>query len=127
MRRSEWSSRSPRDPRVPRPTPFGLSELVAAGRRPTAETSPRTSCPGACCCYRRRDRRRRPRQQALRTSTTPPATVGVVVGLDVVLFDDFGEVVLVEVGGAVVVVDGLGVVVASGGLMAACTISRIFE
>jgi len=63
----------------------------------------------------------------LRTSTTPPATVGVVVGLDVVLFDDFGEVVLVEVGGAVVVVDGLGVVVASGGLMAACTISRIFE
>ncbi len=46
-------------------------------------------------------------QQALRTSTTPPATVGVVVGLEVVLLSG---VLLVDVGGAVVVVlDGLGV------------------
>ena len=60
----------------------------------------------------------------MRTSTTPPATVGVVVGLDVVLLVVFG-VVLVALGAVVVEVDGVAGVVASGGLIAAWTIWRI--
>ncbi len=50
-------------------------------------------------------------QQALRTSTAPPATVGVDVGLDVVLLPG---VPFVEVGGADVVVDGVAGAVAAG-------------
>jgi hypothetical protein len=57
----------------------------------------------------------------LRTSTTPPATVGVVVGLDVVLLVVFG-VVVVALGA---VVDGVDGVAATGDSIAAWTISRI--
>ena len=112
------SSRSPRDRRVPRLTPFVLSEPLAVGSTPTASDEPPDpdvrGLVTVSSAYAG--------QQALRTSTTPPAIVGVVVGLVVVLpLVDFE---VVDVGGAVV--DGVGVAEACGVLIAACTISRIF-